>query len=560
MGIEIVCEQHQRSPLMRVDGCLLQPLPDDGKRAMNEVRRLIKATSSLAFFSELSRQLGSGFQRMHEVACAGMQPLLLEGGEVLFHSPQSLKKSFIVLSGEAALLTTQGETLALIRGGTMLSRSVLTWLAPACACAVASSSLALLELGSSDELKMHWLHTLHARAELLRSLPLLSRCEEAALRCLAFEGWSESIPGGGGVLVQGERCEGLTVLMEGSVNVSVLLGEGGKPGELRYSGEKRRAFLGALLGVIDLMQCALSPSIGQPELLDARHGACAISRGRCVCLRLPTQAVMTHLGEGVLTELADAAEARGSVREALIGESLRQEKNKVLRARVRESWADMLASDNMPADQIPPAADRRPHLNLSPFFCGYVMSRFDVRGVRLCPVKLPGVKSSCAVVAVARSLFLASSCPSIRQRNALGPFYGGALERQRYSTQRLNSTLSWLPRALTPSPLTTARRRKQQSHVISGLSNETEIEGREGKGGEDKSTQKQSADDAALGPHDPPHVLSEAYEWGVRCDQENKRSAKELNGLKSVLDDLVLQYPDTPRNVWFESFNSTRRH
>ena len=228
------------------------------------------ATASVDSFRGLAQELGTEWYEAHTAMCAGAKPKLFNQGAMLFKGLHNLQHTYLILHGEATVLATSPEAVAnegqdpqtaealVLQPGDLFSKGTLTWLEPLTLTAVARCDMQLLELPQLSKVKLALLRTLHARVTQLRTLPLLEKCSDTALRALAYAARSEEHASGSAILQQGEACDGLTVLTSGRASISVA---GGPATPGIAAGEK--IFMGVvtapeLLGVIDLMKAVVA--------------------------------------------------------------------------------------------------------------------------------------------------------------------------------------------------------------------------------------------------------------------------------------------------------------
>ncbi|KAL1504045.1 hypothetical protein AB1Y20_010456 [Prymnesium parvum] len=402
-ALEVLWDDQLSPPAaaIRVGEHLLPHIGEHESRARADVKRLCTASASLDVFSELSRRVGGTWWKVHEAVCAGLQPVVRRRGELLFQGVHSLKASYLILHGEAALLATESlhrrvRQVTVLQPGALLSKTVITWLEPQSFAAVAQTDMQLLELPHCETVKLTWLQVLHSRVETLRTLPLLSNCSDAGLRMLAFAARAKAHAARSTILQQGGPCSGLTLLTEGSASIYVSLEAGDATtatldSHSRPSDGSTRAFLGVvhapeLLGVVDLMLSIVKTGGSDPtnkatrrrlslghavSSIDAFNSVSVVANCACAALHFCTEALLLHAGQLALVDMANAADARGMVRDALLQEIARQQKTELIKGRMRENWAHVLASGVLSprpslGQCIAPSVDRRGFPGASP--------------------------------------------------------------------------------------------------------------------------------------------------------------------------------------------------
>lgn len=362
----------------RVGVNVLEPLGSGlGERhGKRETALLQRATLSMPVLADIRRRIGADdWAQLHAELCACARARLVERGQMLVASPADLATSFfIILRGTVSVLQmppprvrgapppAEPPALGVLGPGACVTEATQLWLSPLAAGAKALETLELIELPnalrSSGTLKREYLSVLHERAAFALTLPLLRDC--AQLKPLVMSARLLRARVGETVIWQGEPCEGLTLVLEGSLSATVTLlrkhaapsafarpktaeredialkskaeeeqplGADGPPLEshkLANVGE------GQLLSLIDVF----APLIAQAKE-EARdksviirrkpreaprpvHSASVEALTPCKLLFFPTDMVLRHAGRRVLTEFLRQAEERRLVRAALL--------------------------------------------------------------------------------------------------------------------------------------------------------------------------------------------------------------------------------------------------
>ncbi|KAJ1619518.1 hypothetical protein T492DRAFT_890221, partial [Pavlovales sp. CCMP2436] len=385
---------------------VIDPLPKGlaetfGKR---DTALLLDATLAVPALAEVRQRVGAKeWAQLHRELVSHARARVVEQGELLSASPRDLAHSFfVILKGSASVLQIprprgrgsgapppDPPPLGVLGPGACVADTTLLWLSPLAAGVKALERLELLELPNalkaSGQFKREYLGALHERLAFASTVPLLR--ESAQLKPMLMGAHASRARTGEMVLRQGEACGGLTLVLEGTLSVSMTMVRAdhapaqwarpksmeerqGKVAPLealpRESLTLTLANVGAaqLLSVIDVFIPLIAEARhARQDALPTRksggmpaapaHTASAEAMTAVRLLLLPTDAVLRHVGQPLLALLLQQAEERRLVRASLLKANALGRFEAAWAAEMTSIYAQALSGDK-------PAAQRRP--------------------------------------------------------------------------------------------------------------------------------------------------------------------------------------------------------